>query len=427
MLDTNILLFDPQSIFRFEDNNLYIPIYVIEEIDKFKSESTERGKNARETLRYIDELGFSGSLSDGVKLPDGGKLVVYIPGDKTKVGTGQHDYDTAILNCAIKIRDVDPETKTILVTMDANLRIRADAVGLQKAPYESQSVDPNQLHSGITEVRADYGEIDKLFARGWTEAPEELVANESIMLVEDGTNRTALGRYVERAGAIRKLNVPKEGILGIKPRNREQQFAMDLVLDPDIPLVVLNGMAGTGKSLLASTIGLYETLEGQYTKLSITRPMVSLGSELGYLPGGISEKFGIWVKPLMDNLEYASMSGNTKKRYGVTLNDLINTEQIQLEPLSYIRGRTMPNQFIICDEFQNASPKEVKAMITRVGENSKIVLTGDPYQTDHSWLNKASNGITLTVERLRGSPLVGHITMTKGERSPLATLAADRL
>lgn len=432
VLDTNVLLHDPQCIFKFEDNDLILPIYVIEEIDTFKRDAGERGRNARAVVRNLDSLREKGGcLSDGVPVAEGGILRVHVPSKKPilQIALNPGSGDHAILQTAIDLRDSAPDRPTIFVTMDVSLRIRADALGLTVQAYENQAVDLETLEPGVAEVNVSTAELDRFFADGRVEVAESgiLPANVSVML-RGPNERTGLGRYDAQKKVVRALLTPREGVVGIRPRNREQSFALDLLLDDNIRLVTLMGMAGTGKTLLALAAGLQRVVEdGAYSRLLVSRPVMPLGRDIGFLPGDMDEKMGPWMQPLFDNLEYLLVGGGGRRRGMRGFEELLDNGQLQVEPLTYIRGRSLPQQFVIVDEAQNLTPHEVKTVITRCGEGTKIILTGDPYQIDNPYVDASSNGLSVSSERLRGEPLVGHILLTKGERSPLSNLAASRL
>ena len=434
VLDTNVLLHDPYAIFKFEDNDLVLPIYVIEEIDQFKRESTERGRNARTVTRLLDaERAKNGSLQQGVPIGDGGSLRVHVPDRRPvlEIALNPASGDHAILRTAIDLRDSSPETPTIFVTMDVNLRIRADALGLTTETYENQAVDTDRLETGIVELTVSMAELDLFFEKQASKAPpgEKLYANVSVILRDDAPKpRSALGRYHAESGEIRALKTPREGIVGVRPRNKEQSFALDLLLDDSIRLVTLMGKAGTGKTLLAIAAGLKRTVEdGAYARLLVSRPVMPLGRDLGFLPGDVGEKLTPWMQPIYDNLEFLLQAGGSKRRGIRGYEDLFSSGQLQVEPLTYIRGRSLPQQFVIVDEAQNLTPHEVKTVITRCGEGTKIVLTGDPFQIDNPYVDSSTNGLSASADRLRGEPIVGHIVLTRGERSELANIAANKL
>lgn len=433
VLDTNVLLHDPHAIFKFEDNDLLLPIYVIEEIDQFKRESTERGRAARTVTRLLDAQRDRGSLSQGVSIGDGGTLRVHVPVKRQElsIALSPSSGDHAILATALELRDADPSRLTIFITMDVNLRIRADALGLRTESYENQSVDADRLESGIVELAVSAAELDGFFDAGALPPPpgEKLYANVCVMLRDDGPRaRTALGRYHSDKGEIRALRTPRDPVVGIKPRNREQAFAMDLLLDDSVRLVTLLGKAGTGKTLLALAAGVRRTIEeGAFARLLVSRPVMPLGRDIGYLPGDLDQKLNPWMQPVYDNLEFLLAAGGGKRRGVRGFEELFASGQLQVEPLTYIRGRSLPQQYVIVDEAQNLTPHEVKTVITRCGEGTKIVLTGDPFQIDNPYVDASTNGLSVASDRLRGEPLAGHVVMSKGERSELANIAANKL
>ncbi|HXN32573.1 MAG TPA: PhoH family protein [Polyangiaceae bacterium] len=431
VLDTNVLLHDPHAIFRFEDNNVIIPIYAIEEVDQFKREGSERGRNARAIARLLDELRErGGSLSKGVALESGGTLRVAVPSKRLELPSAiDHTaMDQAILQTAFDVRENDGGRPTVFVTMDTNLRIRADALGMVAQTYENQRVEADRLTNGIAEVEFDGDEIDAFFRDGRIAPREPPPSANTCLLLRDRSNasHTALGRYDATKRAIVSLRVPRDGVMGVRPRNKEQSFAIDLLLDESIRLVTLVGKAGTGKTLLAIAAGLKRTVEdGAYTRMLVSRPVMPLGRDIGFLPGDVDEKLNPWMQPIFDNLEFLFSSGARKgpRVYA----ELLESGQIQVEPLTYIRGRSLPQQFIIVDEAQNLTPHEIKTIITRSGDGTKVVLTGDPGQIDNPYVDSASNGLTVAAERFRGEKIAAHIVLAKGERSDLAELAANML
>jgi PhoH-like ATPase len=431
VLDTNVLLHDPRAIFRFEDNNVIIPIYVIEEVDQFKREGSERGRNARHIARALDELREKGgSLARGVPLESGGTLRVAVPSARLELPSAiDHTaMDQAILQTAFDVRENDGGRPTVFVTMDTNLRIRADALGMVSQTYENQRVEADQLTSGIVELDLDGDEIDTFFRDGKLTPRDNAWAPNTCVLMRDRTNpsHTALGRFDGTKKAITALRVPREGVMGVRPRNKEQSFAFDLLLDESIRLVTLVGKAGTGKTLIALAAGLKRTVEdATYTRMLVSRPVMPLGRDIGFLPGDVDEKLNPWMQPIFDNLEFLFSGGSRKGPRAYA--ELLESGQIQVEPLTYIRGRSLPQQFIIVDEAQNLTPHEVKTIITRSGDGTKIVLTGDPGQIDNPYVDSASNGLTIAAERFRGERLAAHIVLAKGERSDLAELAANML
>lgn len=437
VLDANVLLHDPHAIFKFEDNDVIIPIFAIEEIDQFKHEGSERGRNARTIARLLDEArrGQDATLSRGVPLESGGMLRIAIPEHRPDalVGLESHSQDLAILQTAIDLRDRDTSRPTVFVTMDTNLRIRADALGVDAETYENQRVKDPELSHSVMELDVPGADVDTFFQHGRVAPPglATLNPNACVMLRDAGApSHTALGRYDSARGEIVALRVGREGVMGVRPRNKEQAFALDLLLDDAVRLVTLIGKAGTGKTLLAIAAGLKRTTEdGAYSRLLVSRPIMPLGRDLGFLPGDVDEKLNPWMQPIFDNLEFLFTNGvgSGKGRQDRGFVELLENGTVQVEPLTYIRGRSLPNQYLIVDEAQNLTPHEVKTIITRAGEGTKIVLTGDPHQIDNPYVDHASNGLSVVAARFKRERIAGHVVLAKGERSELAELAANLL
>ena len=439
VLDANVLLHDPHAIFKFEDNDVIIPIFAIEEIDQFKREGSERGRNARTIARLLDELRReqTSTLAKGVPLESGGMLRIAIPEQRPDalVGLESHSQDLAILQTAIDARDRDPSRPTIFVTMDTNLRIRADAIGVNAETYENQRVKDPELEHSVIEIEVSGSDVDAFFQNGRVAPPglATLYPNACVMLRDAGApTHTALGRFDSARGEIAALRVGREGVMGVRPRNKEQAFALDLLLDDSVRLVTLIGKAGTGKTLLAIAAGLKRTTEdGAYTRLLVSRPIMPLGRDLGFLPGDVDEKLNPWMQPIFDNLEFLFSNGSPaasgKGRQERGFLELLENGTVQVEPLTYIRGRSLPHQYLIVDEAQNLTPHEVKTIITRCGEGTKIVLTGDPHQIDNPYVDHASNGLSVVAARFKSERIAAHVVLAKGERSELAELAANLL
>ena len=433
ILDTNVLLHDPNSLLNFADNHVVIPIEVIEEIDRFKRESSELGQNARQVSRMLDGFRGEGSLSEGVKLPNGGKLKVAFQ----KNGNGNGDshilngnsVDNRIIALAAGIQKVQPKNPTILVSKDINLRIKADALGLQAEDYENDRVHIQDLYTGMIEMSVSTEKMAAFRANGELEinGGKKYFPNEFCTLTDETNPKKAALTKVDATGT--KL-IPiidcREGVWGIKPRNREQHYAFDALLDDRIKLVTLMGKAGTGKTLMAMAAGLKRTvLDREFRRLVVARPTISMGKELGFLPGSLEEKLAPCMQPIHDALEMLSdlNMGHDHRRSG----DLMRSGAIVVEALSYIRGRSIANQFMVIDEAQNLTPLEAKTIITRCGSGTKIIFTGDPYQIDNPYVDSSSNGFNYIVSRFRDQAIAAHIELQKGERSELAELAANIL
>ncbi len=433
VLDTNVLLHDPRAIFSFEDNDVIIPIVVIEELDKFKKGVDEIGRNARQVSRILDEYRQKGKLSQGVKLDGGGNLRVELNHQSTEHLPAEliaTKADNRILATALNLKH--DEMPVILVTKDTNLRIKADALGLRAEDYESDTITLDELYSGEVELEVGPGTIDDFYGKGeFTPADPKPYPNQFVLLKNSANaSQTALTRYSQQKNALVPIVNVKHGVWGVTARNKQQQFALDLLLNDDIRLVTLVGRAGSGKTLLALAAGLEKTIEARsFQRLVVSRPVFPMGKDIGFLPGDIEEKLRPWMQPIRDNLDFLmgaqTVAGRAKGKKD--LQSLFDLGMIEVEPLTYIRGRSMPNQYLIVDEAQNLTPHEIKTIITRAGEGTKVVLTGDPYQIDNPYIDSSSNGLTFVVERFKEEPIAGHITLVKGERSDLAELAATLL
>ncbi len=432
VLDTNVLIHDPRALLSFADNEVVVPIFVIEEIDQFKKEASERGRNAREVARMLDALRAEGArLSDGAPLSSGGRLRVASAARAVPTTLRESQIaDHLILMVALDVRDYNKGEPTIFVTKDVNLRIRADSLGLTSMDFEGERIDIDELYSGMTELITSAADVDAFYAQNTLALPDATYkANQYVILRDrDNPSHSALGRYDAAGKKLLPLKKLREGVWGIRPRNKEQHCALDLLLSDEIKLVTLIGKAGTGKTMLALATGLQKVVEEQiYSKLLVSRPIFPLGRDVGYLPGDIEEKLNPWMQPIYDNVEFLMGLSKTERKNGRSYQELIDLGYIEIEPLTYIRGRSIPNQYIIVDEAQNLTPHEVKTIITRVGEATKVVLTGDPYQIDNPYVDATSNGLTTVVEKFKGEPMAGHVTLSKGERSPLAELASNVL
>ena len=339
-----------------------------------------------------------------------------------------HKMDNLILEVALEVRDADPKTPTFLVTKDVNMRIRGDALGLAAVDFEPERTPIDELYPGHRELTVPAGTIDRFYAEGSVvvDAPG-LHANEFLTLKDEG-GKSALSKWDKALGKAVPVKKLRDGVWGIKPRNKEQHFGLDLLLNDDVKLVTLVGKAGTGKTLLAIAAGLQKITEEQmFSKLLISRPIFPLGRDIGYLPGDIEDKLNPWMQPIYDNLEFLLGLNKSDKKDGRSYAELVDLGFVEIEPLTSIRGRSLPNVYMIVDEAQNLTPHEVKTIITRAGEGTKIILTGDPYQIDHPYLDASNNGLTTVAERFKQEAIAGHVILTKGERSPLAELATQIL
>jgi PhoH-like ATPase len=432
VLDTNVLLHDPTALGHFADNHVIIPLKVIEEIDKFKREVTERGRNARQLSRTLDGFRQKGSLSgkEGVPLNNGGDLRVVFPkgGDPFASNLSPDDQ---ILRVAKDVKNTVAENAVVVVTKDINMRLKADAIGLQAEDYETGMSQPsNELYTGVTEINVSGSLLAKFKEERRVECPSgmEFYPNQYLTMTDElDETSIMLGRYDSESERIVTLIAPPDGMQPIRPRNIEQQFAVDALLNDRVKVVTLLGKAGTGKTLLAVAAGVYKTLdEKTYEKMLVSRPTFPMGKDLGYLPGSLQEKLDPWMQPINDALDLIRHGRGGKK--SPPQHDFMKShEQIAIEPLSYIRGRSIPNQYLVIDESQNLTPLEIKTVITRVGNGTKIIFTGDIYQIDNPYVDSLSNGLSALVERVKGEPVCAHIELMKGVRSEVAEMAANLL
>ena len=431
ILDTNVLLHDPNSILAFKGNNVLIPIEVIEEIDRFKRESSELGQNARTVSRMFDALRTKGHLNKGVKLDNGGMLRIIFHESNGQSGSpfGNNTVDSRIVGLSLDVHKAEPKVPAILVTKDINLRIKADTLGLSAEDYETDRVLLTELYTGMIEITVSAEKMSRFRVEGELDLNGHgtYFPNEYCTLMEEtNTKRTALTKVDPSGKKVVPILDCREGVWGIKPRNREQHFAFDALLDDRIKLVTLMGKAGTGKTLMAMAAGLKRTvLDREFRRLVVARPTVSMGRELGFLPGSLEEKLNPWMQPIHDALELLSdlNMGSDHRRS----TDLMRSGTIVVEALSYIRGRSIAHQFMVIDEAQNLTPLEVKTIITRVGQGTKIIFTGDPYQIDNPYVDSSSNGFNYIISKFRDQAIAAHIELQKGERSELAELAANIL
>ncbi|AIQ31717.1 MULTISPECIES: PhoH family protein [Paenibacillus] len=438
VLDTNVLLHDPNSIFAFKANEVVIPAVVLEEIDSKKRNADEIGRNARTVSRLLDGLRELGHLHSGVVLEHGGTLKVELNHRsfvKVQEMFGEVSNDNRILAVALNYLHEENEkadpSPVVLVSKDVLVRIKADVLGITPEDYLSDRTgDLNELYSGCQSLMVHPSLIDEYYSHRFLSIKQlslsyPLYPHEFVILKDEiGSGKSALLKVNSDASRLEPLYLGNDAVWGISARNAQQRMALELLLNDDIPLVTITGKAGTGKTLLALAAGLFKVEdEHKYKKLLIARPVVPMGKDIGYLPGEKDEKLRPWMQPIYDNLEFLF---DTKKAGDID-KILMGLGSIQVEALTYIRGRSIPSQFIIIDEAQNLSRHEVKTIVSRAGEGSKVILMGDPEQIDHPYLDAASNGLSYIVEKFKQQGISGHITLEKGERSHLAQLAADLL
>lgn len=428
ILDTNVLLHNPDAIFAFDDNRVVIPFAVIEEIDSQKLRQDEIGRNARLISRKLDRLRSTGSLAEGVILPSGGLLKIELNHENPAAlpaGVDKSKHDNRILAVAYHLHQECPG-RVFLVTKDLNLRVKADVFGIPADDLFKDTIDYPQLYEGTGSLNRTAEDLNALYRNGRLElADDEQAYPHQFFILKDPEypSQSAVCRHLDRI--LYPLLYADTVNYSVKARNKEQKFALELLMNEDIRVVTLVGKAGTGKTLLALAAGLAMVIEKKaYKRLLITRPVIPIGNDLGYLPGSKEDKLRPWMQPIFDNMEL--LFAETKNRHH-TIEQLIENGTMEMEALTYIRGRSIPKQFIICDEAQNLTPVMIKTLVTRVGEKTKIVFTGDPEQIDNPYLNAGSNGLTYLVEKMKKYNLAGHIILNKGERSAVAELGAKIL
>tara|TARA_A100001015_G_scaffold321685_1_gene454095 strand:- start:8748 stop:10064 length:1317 start_codon:yes stop_codon:yes gene_type:complete len=432
VLDTSVYLTDSNCINSFGNNDIVIPLKVLEEIDKHKKRQDSVGSQARSIIRNLDALRDKGSLSKGVRIDKGMGIVrvasynpLCLPDD-----LDLEDSDNQIIATALSEQESAPKSrKVVVVSRDINMRVKCDALGLLTEDYNAEQVVDHAegLYTGRAEILVDEQDVDRFYAGTeiWID-PEEhaLCPNQFVMLISNSNDKkTALARFDNYNSPLQKIVKSNKKIWNTEPRNKEQQFAFDLLLDPTVPVVSLVGKAGSGKTLLALAAGLEQTF-GQgafYKKIVVTKPVEPVGKDIGFLPGSMEEKMLPWLAPIQDNLQF--LMGDDK----ATLELYMDKGQIEVEAMTFIRGRSISNAFIVIDEVQNMTQHEIKTVLTRVGEGTKIVLTGDIEQIDNVYIDATNNGLSYVVERLKDEDLTGHVTLLKGERSKVATIAATKL
>jgi PhoH-like ATPase len=452
VLDTNVLLHNPAAIFMFDDNRVVIPFTVIEELDTFKKQTDDVGRNARQVIRNLDELRRQGKLSDGVQWNGhGGLIQVDVKQYDPPPGIHGEAPDNHIISVAWHHKqDGHP---TVFISKDINARIKSDTLGIKTEDFEAQKVDIDRLYTGYLEVACPTDLIDAM----WEEKQLPVARLHDFLAVEDPNtgetvtqqifpnqfvlmkdmaddSHSGLGRRVADTDHLVPVAGPRKPVFGVLPRNVQQTMAFDLLLDDDVKLVTLLGTAGSGKTLLALAAGLTKVLNDQrYDRLLVARPIMPMGRDIGYLPGDVQDKLAAWMQPIFDNLSYLFSTRGAGPQHADSkspeqrINNLLGSGQVVLEPLTYIRGRSIPNQFMIVDEAQNLTPHEVKTIASRVGEGTKLVLTGDVQQIDNPYLDGSSNGLSYMTEALKGHGIVAHIMLQKSERSELASLVAEKL
>lgn len=452
VLDTNVLLHSAQSIESFQDNDVVIPMAVVEELDRFKKNSDELGRNTRRVIRFLDRLRQAslvdgpGQLAKGVplslasKVASGKLFVICAPGSGTatakevaKVFGSELDLnspDNRILQVACFLKSENRHV--VFISKDINLRLKADALGIEVMDFERGKVDSNTLYTGFRKCKCSETELNKIYREKSTPNRfKDLNPNEFVIYSPGSESRKSALLRLHDDNKLHLIDRSRDAVWNVSPRNLEQRMAFDLLLDPDIRLVTLVGGAGTGKTLLALAGALQKVLaEDAYERILVSRPIIPLGNDIGFLPGGKEAKLSSWMQPIFDNLDFligGEADRKPKSSSRLSVESLMNSHKLELEALTYIRGRSISRQFVIVDEAQNLTPHEVKTIISRCGDGTKMVLTGDPQQIDNPYLDASSNGLSYTVERMKGQSFFGHVTLSRSERSTLAAAAADLL
>ena len=425
VLDTSTLIYDALAFKVFNSSDIYIPFSVLEEIDTFKRDMGEKGRNARQFNRFIDNLRTKGSLIKGVSLESNSCLFICmdLPASIPELDLSKVDH--RILATALYLKKHNPSAHVELVTKDINLRIKADVFGIPAKDYDPDPApDFEDLYTGVRSLNVDRDQLQMFREKKCVSIENNKLYPNQYVILKEG-KEMAMGRYDSKKKQIMSIYQALEPIWGVHPRNREQHFALDALMNDDLMFVSLLGKAGTGKTLLALAVGLYKTLEeSSFQKLLVSRPVFPMGRDIGYLPGDIEQKLNPWMQPIFDSVEFLMGLGKKASRLA---QDLMNQGLVNIEPLAYIRGRSIPNQYLIVDEAQNLTPHEIKTVLTRAGQGTKVILTGDCYQIDNPYVDSSNNGLTFSVEKFKSVDLSAHVTLTKGERSDLAELAANIL
>jgi len=440
ILDTNVLIHDPDSLYNFADNTVVLPLAVIEELDNLKMYSDDRGRNARLVIRRLDELRVKGEISKGVKTEAGGIIRIETQVKAPVPSALVRKADNEIISVALGLKQSGQ--RVIFISKDINMRVKAEVLGLEVQDFEKAKVKIEELYTGWREVVIADNLVDEFHSQKQMPPAQDDFHPQEFVLIKSEINekKTALGRYNPKTGLIEKLRFDESRLWGLSALNLEQKFAFEALLDDEIKLVTLVGMAGTGKTLISLACALHKTFDkGKYRRVLISKPVIPVGKDIGYLPGSKEEKLMNWMGSFYDNLEFlvdtggitAEVNSGDKKvkkmKIPEIVDSLFETGKIEIEALTYLRGRSIPNQFIIIDEAQNLTPLEVKTIVSRAGLGAKVVMTGDPYQIDNPYLDASSNGLNYLAERFKGQELFAHITLSKGERSDLAGLAAELL
>jgi PhoH-like ATPase len=430
VIDTNVLIHDPASIKKFKDNDVVIPLIVLEELDGLKRYSDEVGKNAREVIRYIDSLKTQkiGDLHTGVVIPEGPKVRIHLErpdrADGFPLPLDRNSNKLLLVSYILKKQG----ESIVIVSKDFVTRVKAEAMDLESEDYENLKVSYESMYRGLRKIEVAKRDIDLFYKDGTLPMPHEgFRPNEYAMLVSP-ENSSAVCKYNNRTKKLEPLLQLSRDIWGIQPINIEQRCAIDLLLRDDIHLITLVGPAGTGKTLLALACGMRKVFdEPTYSRILISRPIVPLGKDIGYLPGTKEEKLYHWMQPIYDNLEFLCSTTSGQGNGAAALEFIMQSKKIEMEAVTYIRGRSLPKMYMIIDEAQNLTPHEIKTVISRAGKGTKVILTGDPTQIDNPYLDSDSNGLSYTVGKFKNYGIYGHMFLERTERSELASIAAEIL
>lgn len=431
VIDTNVLVHDPTALKKFKDNDVVIPLAVLEELDSLKRNSDEVGKNAREVIRYIDSLKAqkTGDLHTGVVIPEGPKVRIHLEVKPERVDKFPLPLDRStnrFLLVSFLLRERGESV--VIVSKDFVTRVKAEAMDLESEDYENLKTSFEEMYKGLRKIQAQKRDIDQFYKDGTLPLLEEGFRPNEYALLTSAENSSAVCKYSDKSKKLEPLLQVQKDIWGIQPLNVEQRCAIDLLLRDDIQLVTLIGSAGTGKTLLALACGMKKIFDDNiYSKILISRPIVPLGKDIGYLPGTKEEKLYHWMQPIYDNLEFLCSTTSGESNAQATLEFIMQSKKIEMEAVTYIRGRSLPKMYMIIDEAQNLTPHEVKTIISRAGKGTKVILTGDPTQIDNPYLDKDSNGLTYIVNKFKNHRIYGHMILERTERSELASLAAEIL
>ncbi|HSX25995.1 MAG TPA: PhoH family protein [Chlamydiales bacterium] len=430
VIDTNVLVHDPTSIAKFKDNDVVISLSVLEELDSLKRYADEVGKNAREVIRYIDSLKAeeSGNLHNGVVIPEGPKVRIFLEkierNERFPLPLDRNSNKFLLAAFMLK----EKGESVVIVSKDFVTRVKAEAMDLESEDYENLKTSYDEIYRGLRKIDVQKRDIDLFYKDGTLPMMEGGFRPNEYALLTSPENSSAVCKYSEKSKKLEPLLQITRDIWGIQPLNIEQRCAIDLLLRDDIHLVTLVGPAGTGKTLLALACGMRKVFDDTlYSRILISRPIVPLGKDIGYLPGTKEEKLYHWMQPIYDNLEFLCSTTSGEGNGAATLEFIMESKKIEMEAVTYIRGRSLPKMYMIIDEAQNLTPHEVKTIISRAGKGTKVILTGDPTQIDNPYLDKDSNGLTYTVNKFKNQRIYGHMFLERTERSELASVAAEIL